>query len=236
VLFFSPQLGAHREVLHMGTRYLCATWQGLLQELVYLVGVGYHYYHVTYLPERKKQKWYDIDHKLITKYKADKNKFERARQKRKGIANFFYVRWENVAVILHTEGELEDGVIIDDQFHDICQRPLRIRVSDLVSFDIVKFGDRYTVKLSKDTYKGLKAELVEVVKTKNRYKIIHAYDRVNGFPAWAGIINQKRLLAEFVCRQADKHGVRLFVKDLRIVDRRKPVKVWLDESDEESGT
>jgi hypothetical protein len=210
----------------VSTRYVCASWQGLLQQLVYLIGRGYFFYHVTYLPVNKKEKYSQIDAKLIGKYKTDKTKWQRSRLKAKGVANFYYLRWKHVAVILHTLGEQEDEIIYDDKFLDIRKNPLLLKISELVAFNIQIVDRRVTVKLAKDTYEGLRIELHQVAKTKSKEKMAKAFDRINGFPAWAGIIVQKRRLAWYLCEQAKKHNIQLDQSELRFVDQRKPVKVF----------
>ncbi|OOB74944.1 hypothetical protein AXF41_14110 [Clostridium haemolyticum] len=67
----------------MKIQYLCGSWQGLIQQVVYLVSRGYYYHHIEYLPQKKSARFPKIDQKLIEKYKADKSKYQRARQKNK---------------------------------------------------------------------------------------------------------------------------------------------------------
>ncbi len=211
----------------MDAKYLCESWQGLLQQVVYLVSKGYYHYSITYLPSEKKEKWLQIDGKMIEKYKTNKSKWTRSRNKKKGLRSYFYLRQENIMIVMHTPGEIEPGVVHDDQFQDIHQKHLILKISDLVSFSVQFFNnERLTVRFDKQTYEGFRMHFHELAKTKNKVKMIKSFERLNGFPPWAGIISQKRQLSQYLIKQAKRHNVKLSSKELVIKDKRKPVKVW----------
>lgn len=95
----------HREVMYeMYIEYLCKSWQDLLEATKKLIGNEYYYFHITYLPSHKEEKFKQIDEKLINKYKAFYQKDHYYRRKKKGLANFRYLRWNNIVVVLHTVG------------------------------------------------------------------------------------------------------------------------------------
>lgn len=212
----------------MDAKYLCESWQGLLQQLVYLISRGYTFYHITYLPRDKEEKWIKVDEKLIEKYKTNKSKWQRSRLKNKGVANYFYIRWDNIAIILHTKGDLETGIVRDDKFSDIHQKPLVFKISDLVAFSIQFFNDKVNVKFDKETYEGMKEHFYDVAKTKNKFKIIKSFEKLNGVPPWAGIIAQKRNLVKFLVEQSKRHDVKITQKEFKLKDKRTPVKVWVE--------
>jgi hypothetical protein len=192
---------------------------------VYLIGRGYYFYHVTELPERKRDRWLSIDRKLIGKYETEKSKFQRCRLKEKRIANFFYLRYESTAIIMHTQGST-DHVLYDDKFSDICEKPLTIKAGDNISLVIYVNDEVCSVRFTKETYVGFKAVIADVVKTKNRWEIMREFNLINGIPAYAGIIEQKKRLAAWTVKQARKHQVALKKADLRVNTRRKIYKVW----------
>jgi len=136
--------------------YLINSWQALIQMSIYLFSRGYWFYCVTIFPERKKDKWEKIDHKLITRYRCEKSKFQRARRKKKGLMNFYYLRWEAISLIFHTLGKPD--VVLEDRFVDVRKKPLEIQVSDLISVVIYRDqkNGKFTCKLSKKTYRGFK--------------------------------------------------------------------------------
>lgn len=213
----------------MDTKYLCQSWQALIQQVVYLCGRGYHYYHILYLPSHKEDKFLQIDKKLINKYKTDTKPYTRSRLKGRGVCNYFYIRYNNIALIMKTDGSIQDGIVEDDKFSDVRYSPMILKISEIVSLSIHYFEKkRLTVKLEKECYQTIKAKLLDAANTKNKYKMIKTFNMVNGFPAWAGIIAQKRRLAKFLCEKAKKNNVLLEQKELRIVDKRTPVKVWVE--------
>lgn len=213
-----------------GYRYLCDSWQGLLQMTVYLCGQGYYYYHVTCLPEKKRERWAKTDAKLIKKYRTNKSKWQRARQKQKGLANFIYLRWHNIAVIMHTMGRIDDNVTYDDPFYDVRKKPMRLPISELLEIEIYKRKNgSFTCRLTSKTYRGIKQTLRDVARLKNVKRIYHEYNKLNGIPAWGGVIEQKRQLAKYLVRQARKHQINLSEENLRLVDKRWPTKVWAEE-------
>lgn len=211
-------------------RYLCNSWQALVQQAVhYLSRCNYHYFHVIHLPEKKRDKWVKIDEKLINKYKCYRNKDQRYDNKKSGYANFVYLRWEHIAIILHSEGKIESDILYDDRFYDIRKNSMYLKVSDFTHLEIKTFEGKITVSLTQDTYEKIRKMLQRVAKTKDKKKMIQMFNKLNGLPAYAGIISQKRSLAEYLCERARKHKVVLHLKELRFVDKRKVYKVWADE-------
>ena len=208
--------------------YLCENWQGFLQMCVFLIGRGYrHYCHVVY-PLRKRYKWEEIDRKLIQKYGTDKSKFQRSRSKKKGIANFYFLRWYDQAVIFRTAGEVSGAIINDDRFYDVTEKAMEVKVSDDIKFRIPR-EKSVTVRLTKDSYRGFKAVLWDVCASKDRRAIISEFDKINGIPSWKGIIAQKRMLAAYAVKQARQHHVPLKRNKLRISTKRKIYKPFSKE-------
>lgn len=210
----------------MAYNYLTGSWQGFIQEIVFLVGQGYLFYHVAELPERKRDKWLEIDRKLIGKYKTEKSKFQRCRLKEKRVSNIFYLRYESTAIIMHTHGSI-DHVLYDDKFSEICEKPMTLKVSDNISLVVYVNDGVCSVRFSKETYAGFKAVIADVAKTKNRWEIMRTFNFINGIPAFSGIIEQKKRLALWTVKQSRKHQVALKKTDLRVNTRRKIYKVWI---------
>lgn len=217
------------EVKH---EYLCSSWQGLLQQLAWLLSRGYWYHHVTYLPERKRDRWESIDKKLIAKYGTDLSKWQRARRRKKGLANFAYLRWENVAVLMHTAGDIPSDIVYDDHFRDFRAKGkknrLKIQISPLVGFEFYLDDKGITVKLDKATFRGIKDSLEEVISTKDVEKIRKEFNKINGFPAYRGIVCQKVQLAKYVVKKAGHHQVKLSASDLRINTYKPYVPVFTE--------
>jgi hypothetical protein len=170
-------------------------------------------------------KWQAIDEKLIKKYDAKKSKYQRARLKQKGIANFYFLRWHDQAVIFHTSGEISDAILYDDRFYYIYDRALEIRVSENISVKIA-IDNSVTVRLTKESYKGIKAVLWDVCRTRNRKAILDEFNKLNGLPAWKGIVKQKKMLADYVQREVKRFHIDIGKKELILNTRRKIYKVF----------
>lgn len=226
--------------MEMKQKYLCESWQSLLQQLQHLVGRGYIYHHVIDLPEKKKDRWEQIDWKLIGKYQSDKNKWQRSRAKVKKIANFYYLRWDRIAVLLHTKGCIPNLIQYDDKFKCLETKGknnrIHIRISELVCFEVY-LGDakkggvrKPAVSLEKQTFAGIKDTLEAVAATNKKTLMIKEFNKINGFPAFNSIIQQKVYLAKFLINQARRHQVNLTTADLRISTSRPYKNVYVKEA------
>lgn len=106
---------------------LCGTWQGFIQQAVYLISRGYVFHLLMLYPEKKRDRFEDTDRKLITKYGADLSKFQRSRRKLKGLANFYFMRWDQTACVFMTPGKIPEGVHPDGGFRDSREKNGRFR-------------------------------------------------------------------------------------------------------------
>lgn len=200
------------EVLVMKVNYLCNSWQFMLQQIIYLVSKGYTYYSTGEIPINKSNKARSIDKKIIDKYNINLSKYQRTRRKQKKIANFYYLRWKNQFVILHTKGNVDESVIIDDEFYNLNDyrkgdSKFKIIVGKELIVNIIMKEGKPTVVLDKSTYKNVKAELDELVKTKQIKKLYKRFSMLNSIPAWSGIVKQKFLLQEEIYKAAKKYGL-----------------------------
>lgn len=218
-------------------QYLCTSWQGLIQEVVFLISRGYYFYCILPLNFKKNgENWVKTDKKLIKKYNMDISKFQRARRKKNGKANFYYLRWEHVAIMLHTSGDV-DSKTYNDNFLDLRekQRKLILKISELLWLQI-NFGPiekdnkrHISVRLWRDSYDGLKVNLLRVIQLKNKDLAISEFNKINGIPAWAGIVEQKHLLYNFLLRKCRTNSIKLAdedIKKIRIITKRTPIRVY----------
>jgi hypothetical protein len=219
-----------REVIHMGYTHEVDSWQGLLQLLVNYTSLGYTKYCEVEYPERKRDRFSAIDRKIIEKYHADSSKDQRSRLKKKGFANFVFFRWDRYAWILQSPGKVRDDVVYDDIFHSFTSRPIVVRAGQETHLVVGHFGRSggVSVKMAAETYRNVKAGLMEVASSGDRSRCVREFDKLNGLPAWHGIVEQKVRLAGYLVKQARRHQVKLSKKDLRINTRRKVYPVWKD--------
>lgn len=206
------------------SNYLCSSWQGFLQQVVYQVSRGYVYYCIVEYPEKKRDKWSKTDTKLIQKYQADLSKDQRYRRKAKQLANFMFLRWDKWSVILHTAGEIE-GVHYDDKFHGIEGRPLELRLN--LGYRIHKGAKgEVTVHLTSESYRGVKAALDHAISSRRQNLLVDEFNRLNGLPCWGGIVEQKSQLLEHILRKAGKCGIKVERSDFRFLTKRKVYDVF----------
>ena len=225
----------------------------MLQQIVYLVSKGYIYYSVGEIPLTKASKARSIDKKIIDKYNMDLSKHQRSRRKKKKLANFYYLRWKNQFIILHTEGEIDESVKIDDVFFNIKKKSkrgnkIKINIGKELILNVVLVNGKATVMLDKSTFKDVKTELDELVKNKQIGKLYKRFNMLNYIPAWSGIVKQKFLLQEEIYKSAKKYGLNTKKRNqikypcqyeglaeypLWINTYRKPVKKEFINSDKE---
>ena len=205
--------------------YLVANWQALMQQLVFLAGQGYQHYYVAYLPTEKTHKFPAIDTKLIAKYQTNVSKYQRYRLKQKNQANFIYLRWERIVVILHTNGDIPpiEGM---DAFKNINDSPIPIQLSKYLALSVVWNNGKTTVRLSKESYKTFKMMIEGYAKQQLKRKIIETIQKLNGIPAYHGIVEQKELLVEYAIKQLEVHGASANKSEFRLLKRRKLYKVF----------
>lgn len=208
-------------------RYLTENWQGIIQQLVYYISMGYSEYHALVLPEKKRDRWLEIDAKLANKYQTDLSKFQRSRRKEKGLANHVYLRWEQYAFLLRSPGTVPD-VPDPDRFHNVRKRPLGITIGT-IAFKIHHAQRGVTVHLDRECYQGIKSNLIDWCKRGNsgRTSLLKEFDALNGLPGWAGVIEQKRHLRDTVLSHGKKYGMTLAPADFRVSTRRKIYKVFI---------
>ncbi len=207
--------------------YLCTSWQGLLQIMVYLVGRGYYYHNVGTYPEQKRDRWLDIDQKMIAIYECDKSKHQRARMKKRGEARTMFLRWNNVRVLLRTDGSLPAGVPCAP-LPDIRERYAEIPVSEMISIFIYinrKTG-RATARLTRESYLLIKAEIEQTCHTGKPYQIINKVELLNGLPRCHGINEQKVNLAKLAAKWGKRARKRIKYSDVKIEMKKKTVNVF----------
>ncbi len=206
--------------------YLVRSWQALMQQLVFLSGQGYTYYYVAYLPIHKKEKFDSIDKKLIAKYQTNVSKYQRYRIKQKNQANFMYLRWEHVVVIVHTNGDIP---VIEsmDSFRNLRNGSMTIQLSKYLALSVVMQNAKTTVRFSRESYRTLKVHIATYAKHKQKGKIIETIQKLNGVPAYRGVFEQKKQLVEFAIGELEQNGVFTGINEFRVTNKRKLYTVFV---------
>lgn len=209
--------------------YKCKSWQGFIQQAITLISKGYHYYFIV-SPKKSldEDSWQRIDARIITKFDLERsNKDNRYYNKKRGLANYHYLRYGNISIVLRTEGSISDNVK-DEKFLDIYAEALVITLSLETSFKISKKVNekRVTLYLENDTYRSIKAELFTLLEKNRVNDLKNTFALINDFPAYAGINKQKRQLIAELIDKSKKCNNRLKWTDFTLNLRRKIYKVF----------
>ena len=189
---------------------------------------GYYYHNVGTYPGKKRDRWLHIDKKMIATYQCEKSKHQRVRMKKQGEARIMFLRWENVRVLLHTDGVLPPGLPCAD-FRDIRESYAEIPVSDGIVFFVYidhKTG-RATARLTRKSYLAIKMEIEEMCRTGKAYEVISKVELLNGLPRSHGVNEQKVNLAKLAVKWGKRAKQRIKYSDIKIQMRKKTVNVFV---------
>ena len=214
--------------------YKPTTWQGFLQQLEFLIArSGYRYFHVTYYPQQKQDKWDKIDQKLIEKYQTNATRSQRYRNKQKKNANFMFLRFDNVAVVLMATSkfkgvktQVNKDIVIDDDFYDIGTHDLKIELGKMSSYKFHTVGGQITLSMTNKMYKDIRTKLLEVAQTKNLKQAHYEFNKLNGLPVNKGINQQKFQLLDVLVDELKRHNVKAKKSSFFVRLTRVKVKVF----------
>ncbi len=207
-------------------KYLVNHWKNYIYIILLNVSKGYWYYNQFEYPIKKKEKWLKIDEKIINKYKINISKDQRYRNKKKGKANYLFYRYENQAILLRTEGE---RILEDDEPWSKLQgsNSIKIKVNN-TEFEIKNINEKFSVKLSKNTFREIKAEIKLKLEKKLVNQGIFIIEKIGNLPNYAFLKNQKEEIVKFFIQQYKIHmgnpGVQLKKKLKDIISKQVPLR------------
>ena len=209
--------------------YETGNWQGFLEQIIRLLSRhGYSYFSLSQYPSSKFYKWGEIDKKLIAKYNAGQTSMQRYRARKKGLCSYYFIRWNQYAIVFKSTGQVPPMTNQDDTFLFIAKHVINIRIGDTVIVQIVQSNGKTTAKLNEETYKGLKSKLFyaanDAQKKRSVKPLVTEYNKLNGLPAWRGILQQKSRLKRYCEKLAKERGISLNSSDLRFRTRRHSKK------------
>ena len=185
-------------------------WKDFVKLVLNHAGHGYVEYSSFVIPDKKITKVESIDRKIQNKYpEAGHNKDQRYRSKRAGKANFAYLRWQHVGVVLCTEGEVKERPDAD-KFVRLAAEPLIFAVGTMIEIKIAKAkaGRNYTAFLSKQSYRTIKGILRDNIRHR-RLEVAEKYwDRLRSLPAFSGILGQTTELTKWVRLECKLAGLK----------------------------
>ena len=201
-------------------------WE-FIELLRHRVSWGYVYF---YIFEQKKP---EKDAEIRQYYKADLKKYQRSyRKKVLNLRNYFYMRFGKQGIILSTEGQHDpDLTHIKEFFKDARREPLTLKISDITTLKIYaqprkqKRTYKVLVLLSRETTKIIKTNLLQILKQnanptskqeKSAKTAIKKSWLVNGYPSFAGLLEQKKELKRWYIKESRTRGINIKQEDLKL--------------------
>lgn len=136
-------------------RCVATSVEGFVQQVaVQYLRHGYWFYVSGQIPNGKEPT--AVDAKLIGKFGIDVSRWERTRRKRAGLANIQYIRHERFFLLMATHGEHQYFEDEAGQIRDARRSPITFG-----GYAISNRNGRACVRIQRDVYRRLKAELVE---------------------------------------------------------------------------
>jgi len=178
------------------------TIEGFIQQLaVSYLGNGYWFYVVGQIPERKDPR--KIDEKLINRYALDLSKWARARQKKAGVANLQYIRFERFFVLLATHGVHRFFHEEASSIRDARRAPIRF-----FGYSVSHRGGHPHVRIEQGRYKELKAYFGDLALRRPAQTLAQELGRVH-FEPYAPIRRQLLSILREVNRVRKTAGYEL---------------------------
>lgn len=177
----------------------------------------YLYYQLSYIPPEKAQNkefLAKLDSKVMEKYQTNKTKSERLNLRRKEKARFLAIRYNNILIIMRTEGDSE--IAMNEKWEDIRKKKIELKISDYTTYcigfgkskskkDNKNTGCSVSVTLGADTYNLIKLSCMDAIKYKKSIrKLYFEWNKINGYNGWSGINKKKMQLKEYLVREVCK--------------------------------
>ena len=180
----------------------------LLALIQYYLDNGYYYCQLITYPQKKVDKWPQIDKKLSTKFSLALNKGQRAYKKRKREANAIGLRYKNICLILHTYGSHE----WDEEFIDLRKKTLKLPTGTVVSVDLSIKDGKGNIKFNKRNYQDLKEIIKDLAKNISTWKHKNELEKIRHLPAVRRRMHlQKEHLFELYKKECRRHGKKPYV-------------------------
>lgn len=186
------------------------SWKEFAKLVLNHAGHGYVEYCSFVIPDKKITKAESIDRKILSKYpEAGYNKDQRYRQKKAGQANFAYLRWHNIGVLMRTEGEVRERPDAD-KFVRLDAEPMIFAVGTVIEIKIAKAkaGKNYTAFLSKKSYREIKAVLRDNIRHHRPAVAEEYWNHLRGLPAFSGILEQTKELTKWIRKECKLAGLK----------------------------
>jgi len=212
----------------MGIECEANTYAGYMQQVVRLAGLGYYNYKVTEYPLKKRTLWPTIDQKIIAKYPLlGLSKFQRARRKAAGLLNAQFVRFDNCATLVISDGRDDCGIRAEESPQDIRKTPLRFSPTKNLTFQIHQPEGKFTVSLERGCYRDITAYYREAALKSALDAVALEFNGLDrACPSWRGLYAQKVQLRHSILVAARQAGRKWDAKAFRVSKLKKSVRVF----------
>lgn len=171
-----------------------------LKEFTYIlmgyVGTGYSYYKITHISNKKRHKTPQIHKKVSEYYQTSLSQGQRQYKRKQGKANYMAISYKNMIIVLHTIGENIDK---QGEFKILTSNGFELVFSKFLTLILFKDErDKWTYRLSKETYLFFKGELEIAFKNSNGKKFHTLKAMFNHLPYYIGIGKQKKELNKYI--------------------------------------
>ena len=179
------------------------TLKEFTKEVIKYLGSGYKYAKVAYIPPKKRHRSNEIAKKVSDYYQTDLTRGKRQHRRRKQLANYGGVMFQDrVIVILRTAGEHNDEA---GEFREVSK--LEVQLSEWLGLIFFKNEfDHWTVRVSRDTYRRIKADLQLAIKNGNGRDYNLLKTMWLNLPWWKGIGRQSSELHRYTKELLKKYG------------------------------
>lgn len=185
-------------------------WKEFTKLVLNHAGHGYVEYCSFVIPTKKMSKVESIDRKILCKYpEIAFSKDQRYRRKKARQANFIYLRWQNIGIMLRTEGEVATRQD-PEKFERLDLVPLTFAVGSMLEIKVgkAKAGRNYTAFLSKKCFRTIKGILRENVRHRRLAVAENYWQRLSKLPAFSGILGQTRELTKWIRKECKLAGLK----------------------------
>jgi len=178
------------------------TLKQFTQEVIKYLGSGYKYAKVVSIPSKKRHRSNEIAKKVSEYYQTDLSRGKRQHRRRKDLANYGAVMFQDrIIIILRTSGEHNDN---DREFREVSK--LEVELSEWIGLVFFRNEfDRWTVRVSRDTYRRIKADIQLSIKNGNGRTYHKLLDMWRALPWWKGIGRQSSELHRFIKDELKKY-------------------------------
>lgn len=191
--------------------YIYEELKPFLLQITRLVGNGYKYLEVSYIPEKKLSKKEKIANKLDKKYNLNLSVGERQYRRRKKQANFLGLMYQNCVILLKTEGETD---IDTRNFKSVLKYKIEINLDYIKLVFYVDEREKLTYRLNRTQIRDIKAKISLYLKNRQQYKFAKEITKLYNLHkvvSYRGFMLQVKELLKFIKQEQKTYKTKFNV-------------------------